>query len=140
MTKEEKAILSYFVDEMESKGYTRQTVLVSFTDDVVQTINDKHSTTISGDTLDVSIKKLLASEHLTQKCMSGCKNSNLQITSKGVAVVTSLRAKEAQLKNRSWDKKVSDYIENRKGLFILLGSLGTIAGIITLILRLKGNL
>jgi len=121
---------------MESKGYTRQTVLVTLTNDVVQTINNKHSTTISDDILDVSIKKLLSSEHLSQRCMSGCKNSNLQITSKGgVAVVTSIRAKEEHLQNRTFLKKVSDFTDKHKGIITLVA---ISLALVSFVLRLKG--
>ena len=135
MKKEEKAILSYFVDEMERKGYTRQTVLISFTDEVIDEINIKYSTTISEETLDVYINKLLASEHLTHGCLSGCKNSNMQITSKGVAVVTSVRAKEELLKTRTPLKKFSDFIDDHKSIITLVA---IILALTSFVLKLKG--
>ena len=135
MTQEEKAILSYFVEKMECKGYTRQTVLVSFTDEVIDEINIKYSTPISEETIDMYINKLVASEHLTHRCLSGCKNSNMQVTSKGVAVITSLRVKEEQLKNRTLLKKVSDFIDEHKGVLTLTAILLALA---SFVLRLKG--
>ncbi len=128
------------MSEMESKGLTQNVVMISFTPETLQNINDRYAVFISQETLETAIKKLLANEHIKQRCMSGCKYSNIQITLKGVAVATSLKMSAEKLKNRSIGEKISDYIENRKGLFILTGSIGTVVGIITLILKLKGIL
>jgi len=135
MTKEEKAILSYFVNEMESKGLTKNSVLITFSDAVLQEINNNYSTSLNDENLDTYINKLLASEHIKQRCMSGCKNSNLQITSKGVAVITSLRAKEELLQNRTFLKRVSDFIDNHKGIISLIA---IVLALVSFVLRLKG--
>ena len=56
----------------------------------------------------------------------------MQITLKGVGVINSIKAKEAQLKNRNFLKKLSNGIENHKGLATFVGIM---IAIITLILK-----
>ncbi len=58
----------------------------------------------------------------------------------GMGVATSKRKSEELRKNRPLPKKVSDYIEDHKGLFVLLGSCIALAGlIISFLAKGSGN-
>lgn len=135
MTEEEKIVLFYFVDTMEAQGVTVKGLHIIFSPETVEEMNKKYSKTITFEKTIENLNRLLSHEYVKRASL-GNAHLHLSITSKGLGVVNSLRKKEEDLKNRSILKKLSDYIEDHKGLFVLLGSIGLI---ITLILKFKGN-
>lgn len=56
--------------------------------------------------------------------------SNLQITLSGMGVINSKRKQQDATDKKGALKKSSEYIDEHKGIFILLGFLGTIIGLI----------
>jgi len=140
MTKEEQSILNYFVDEMESHGLKSTLIRISFDDEALRAIENKYKITLNADNKSIILKKLISHEYIKYTYMNAEEFGGMQITSKGVGVVNSLRAKEEQRRNRKMLKKISDAIEDHKGLATFIGLLITASiGIVTLILKFKGH-
>ncbi len=136
MDKNEQAVLSFFVDEMEQKGLKHTLIYIDFDEQNIGQINAKYATNITFVELKEIIMKLLAHEYIKHAYLGADTYSGLQITTKGVGVVTSLRAKKEALKNRSFLKKVSDAIENHKGLATFIGILiSATIGVLALVFR-----
>ncbi|PRM96017.1 hypothetical protein CJ673_03825 [Aliarcobacter cryaerophilus] len=136
MNKEERVFLEYFVNTMEQEGLTLKAVYISFTQEELQKINKIYSTNISMSQMETNLNKLLSHEHLKHAFIGEDKFSGLQLTLKGLGVVNSLKKKEESNKNKGMLKRVSDYVEDHKGIFLVLGFLITL---ITLFLKFKGN-
>lgn len=128
-------ILNNVIDYMEETGSTSKVVSFSIEQDLVDKINSKNGTNFSLEDIEKATDKCLAHEWLDHSAL-GSKYGNLRITPKGVGAARS-RAKAEELKrSRSWLKKVSDYIEDHKGLFIVLAFL---LGLATFGLKLFGE-
>jgi hypothetical protein len=139
MTKEEQSILEYFVDEMEFHGVQSTLIRVSFDDETILAIENKYQITLNSENRAVILKKLISHEYIQYTYMNAEEFGGMQITPKGVGVVNSLRAKDEQRRNRKMLKKISDAIEEHKGLATFIGLVITASiGIVTLILKLKG--
>lgn len=136
MNKEERIFLEHFVDNMESKGLTIKTVHISFSEEELKIINEKYKTNVTLEKMKEVLNKLLSHEYLKRAYLNGDNFSGLELTLKGLGVVNSLRSKEETKKKRKLLKKISDYVEDHKGIFLVLGFLITV---ITLFLKFKGN-
>lgn len=136
MNKEERIFLEHFVDNMESKGLTIKTVHISFSEEELKIINEKYKTNVTLEKMKEVLNKLLSHEYLKRAYLTGDNFSGLELTLKGLGVVNSLRSKEETKKKRKLLKKISDYVEDHKGIFLVLGFLITV---ITLFLKFKGN-
>ncbi|MCG3676149.1 hypothetical protein [Aliarcobacter butzleri] len=136
MNKEERVFLEYFVDNMESKGLTIKTVHISFSEEELKEINEKYKTKITLEKMREVLNKLLSHEYLKRAYLNGDNFSGLELTLKGLGVVNSLRSKEETKKKRKLLKKISDYVEDHKGIFLVLGFLITV---ITLFLKFEGK-
>ena len=112
--------LNYFLDCMESTGSNRNLVRLSINQALVEEINIKNKTNYSLSDLQKATDKCLAHEWLEHKAL-GEKYTYLGITSKGVGAARSKQASESLKASRTLFKKVSDSIEEHKGLFVLLG-------------------
>lgn len=132
MTKEEQVILSYFIEEMEKNGVKNTMIWVDFDDATLLCIQSKYHVTIDSNNKSNVLNKLLSHEYLQYSYMGSQEYFGMQITLKGVGVITSIKAKEEQLKNRGFLKKLSDDIESHKGLATFVGIM---IAIITLILK-----
>jgi len=132
MIKEEQAILSYFIEAMEENGVKYTLINVDFDDTTLSTIQEKYHVTIDSSNKSNILNKLLSHEYIQYSYFGGQEYSGIQITPKGVGVINSIKAKEEQLKNRSFLKKLSDDIESHKGLATFVGIM---IAIITLILK-----
>lgn len=117
----EYKILNNIIDYMESTGSDYKLVTVSIDQKLVDEINNKHETKFSLNELEKAADICLAHEWLKHMFISGSKYNSLGITLKGIGVARSKKKAEELKKSRSILKKTSDYIEEHKGLFIVLG-------------------
>ncbi len=122
-------ILMVFVEEMESRGESRKLIRLNIDESMVERINARRGSKINLDQLHKYADICLANEWLEHTVM-GEKYGGLSITTTGLGVVRSRQRKAELLNNRSPLKKFSDYIEDHKGLFILLGAAIAIAGLL----------
>ncbi|SJM95336.1 conserved hypothetical protein [Crenothrix polyspora] len=119
-------ILANVIDYMESNGVTAQVVMFEVDQKLADEINSKHGTTYTVFDLEKAVDKCIAHEWLTHRALGG-KYKCLGITTKGIGAARS-KAKAEEIKvSRSWLKKSSDYIEDHKGLFVLLGFIVALA-------------
>ena len=127
----EYKILSHFVDQMENEGVSCNLIRRSINQEFTNDINDKHRTkkfTLSE--MEKAADKCLSHEWL-KRTVLGTKYGSLRISRKGVGVV---RSKQAAA-SRSCLKKVSDYIERHKGIFILISF---VIALVYIYLKIKG--
>lgn len=125
-------ILSYFIEAMEENGVKHHLISVDFDDATLSSIQEKYHVTIDSNNKSSVLNKLLSHEYIQYSYFGGQEYFGIQITSKGVGVINSIKAKEEQLEKRSFFKKISDGIENHKGLATFVGAM---IAIITLILK-----
>lgn len=139
MTKEEQSILSYFVDKMELEGVKYNLVWINFDENILNEINTIYRIDIKTNDREKLLNKLISHEFVQYSYFGGEEFSGIQITQKGMGIVNSLRVKEEQRRNRKTLKKISDAIEDHKGLATFIGLVITASiGIVTLILKFKG--
>lgn len=129
-------ILNNVIDYMESTGSTYKLVSLSIDQELVEQINSENKCNYSLDDLLRAADKCLAHEWLERTTTGSGKYNHLRITPKGVGAARSKRRAEEQRANRGRLKKVSDYIEDHKGLFVVLGFLLALA---TFALKLVGD-
>jgi len=121
---------------MESNGVTYNLVRLSINEELVEEINSVNKTSFTLSDLQKAADKCLAHEWLTHFCLGRDRYAHLQITPKGIDAAR-LQQKAEQLKaSRSLLKKISDYIEDHKGLFLVFGF---ILGIATLALKILAD-
>lgn len=129
MSANEEEILKVFIEEMESNGVNRKLVRFDINEEMLEKINADKKLPISLEDLRKAADRCLANEWLEHRVMAG-QYGQLGISTTGVGVIRSRQKKEQQLRNRSWPKKASDYIEDHKGLFIALGAVVAISGLL----------
>lgn len=125
----EEDILAIFVEEMESRGESRKLVRLDIDESMAERVNARKGSKIDIEQLHKYADICLANEWLEHTVMGG-KYGSLSITTTGLGVVRSRQRKAEVLAKRSLLKKFSDYIEDHKGLFILLGAAIAIAGLL----------
>lgn len=113
-------ILANIIDFMEANGATAKTVMFSVDQALVDQINSKHGTAYTVPELEKAADKCIAHEWIERRSLDG-KYNHLGITTKGVGAARSKARAEELKASRSWLKKVSDFIEDHKGLFVALG-------------------
>jgi len=118
-------ILNNIIDDMESSGSTYKSVRLSIDQNFVEKINKDNNTSYTLQEIEKGTDKCLAYEWVIH-ASAGSKYQDLQITPKGVGAARSKRKAEEIKSSRSILKKVSDYIEDHKGLFVVLGSILTV--------------
>ncbi|MFP4573350.1 MAG: hypothetical protein ACLFNW_10295 [Desulfobacterales bacterium] len=126
----EEDILSVFVEEMERRGENRKLVRLDIDESMLERINHSKGSNIDLEQLQKYADRCLANEWLEHTVMGGGKYGHLSITTTGLGVVRSRQRKAEALSNRTLFKKFSDYIEDHKGFFILIGSAVAIAGLL----------
>lgn len=122
------AILNNVVSFMEKSGATRGTVFFNIDESLVHDIYETTGHQYSLEELRVAADKCIAHEWLIHRSI-GEKYRSLGITEKGVGIVRSIRAQEIAKKNRKPLKKLSDYIEDHKGLMVALGFFVALASV-----------
>ena len=120
-------ILNNVIDHMESTGSTYKLVRLSIDQGLLDEINKTNKTNYTLEELQKATDRCLAHEWLVHTIMGGGKHGNLGITPKGVGAARSKRRGEELKASRGFLKKVSDYIEDHKGLFVVLGFLLALA-------------
>jgi len=126
MTVPEFKILGNVIDYMEAQGLTASLVRFDVDQKLADEINAKHGTDYSISDLEKAVDRCIANEWVSHKSI-GEKYRYLGATSKGVGAARS-RARAVEIKDsRTKPKKVSDYIEDHKGWFVLLGFLVALA-------------
>lgn len=119
-------ILANIIDLMEATGTTAKVVTFAVDEQLADEINSKHGTCYSVGDLETAVDKCIANEWITHRSF-GEKYKNLSITTRGIGVARS-RARAEEIKaSRTWLKKTSDYIEDHKGLVVVLGFLVALA-------------
>lgn len=127
--------LNHFLETMESKGEVASFVYINVNTEFVTEFNHRYQTSY---TLEEFVKIVdVCKAHEWVKCDAGGRgpHGNLIITSKGLATIKSKNESDRRKAERSLAKKLSDGIEDHKGLFIVLGF---IIALVTLYLRLEG--
>jgi hypothetical protein len=115
-------ILENVISDMEANGLTANVVIFDVDQNLVDAINLKHATNYQIADLEKAVDKCVANEWIAHRSL-GQRYGYLGITSRGVGAARS-RAKAAEIKaSRTRLKKISDYIEDHKGLFAVLGFL-----------------
>lgn len=120
-------VLSIFVDKMESEGASRKLIRLSVDDAFVEHLNDKLGVATSLEPIQKLTDRCLANEWLEHTILGSGKYGFLAITAMGLGVVRSKQKSEEMKQSRSNLKKLSDAIEDHKGLFIVLGALLALA-------------
>ncbi|WP_196140641.1 hypothetical protein [Aliikangiella sp. G2MR2-5] len=133
--KAEFALLYFIIDHMDENGLTYKLVDFSIDESMTEEVNNKFKTSFTLDELEKATDKCLSHEWVNYRAM-GQKYGFLGITQKGVGVARSKRKSDELKSQRSWFKKFSDYIEDHKGVFILIGS---IVALVTLSLKIFGE-
>ena len=122
-------ILELYVKEMESQGANRNLVQISIDESMASKLHDKLGIEITLENLQRLADICLANEWLEHRVLAG-KYGELGLTATGQGVVKSRQRKAELLANRSVLKKISDYIEDHKGLFVALGAAVAVAGLL----------
>lgn len=122
-------LLELYVDEMERRGANKDLVHLSVDETLIDTLKNKANVQIDLEILRRLADKCLANQWLEHRVMGG-KYHHLGITSAGFGVVRSHQRKQEMLANRTKLKRISDFIEEHKGLFVLLGSAIALAGVL----------
>ncbi|MBV5326988.1 MAG: hypothetical protein JZU65_05025 [Chlorobium sp.] len=115
--------LAIFVDEMESEGLGRKLIRLSVDDAFAGPLSAKLGLSTSLEPLQKLADRCLANEWLEHTVLGCGQYGFLAITATGLGVVRSRQKSEEVKRSRSNLKKVSDAIEDHKGLFIALGAL-----------------
>ncbi len=119
-------ILANIIAFMESSGSTYKVVTFSVDQKLADEINSKYKTTYSVQELEKAADKCVAHEWIERRSL-GSSYSYLGITPKGVGAARSKARSEELKASRSTLKKISDYIEDHKGLFVVLGFMVALA-------------
>lgn len=130
-------ILENIVDCMEENGVISAHVTLSVNPTLVEEINKKHKTNLSLSELEKAADICLAREWLKYAYMGTKKYESLKISATGVGIVRSRRNAEEKKKSRTPLKKVSDFIEEHKGIITFITAMVAIVGLYLNYLRIK---
>ena len=123
----EHALLNNIIAYMEAHGRTYKSVNLDIDEELVQEINLANKSTFTIEQLEKAADKCLAHEWLKHAYLCGENYKGLQITPKGIGVARSKKRSDELKASRTFLKKTSDYIEEHKGLFLVLGFLLALA-------------
>ena len=127
---DEYDFLNLFYQEMLEAGQSRNLVRLSVNARMVEEIYDKSSLLVTEDKLQRAADICLANSWIKHTTMGVGQYGNLQLTTNGFGVAKSKQKQVELQNNRSILKKTSDYIEEHKGLLILLGFIVALAGLL----------
>lgn len=136
---DEYDFLDLFYQEMLSAGRARNLIRLSVNARMVEDIYEKSAISVTEDHLKKMSDICLANSWVEHTTIGTGQYGNLQLTTIGFGVVKSKQKQKELLSNRSYFKKASDYIEDHKGLFILLGLLIGMAGLLIRYYASNGN-
>jgi len=132
----EHVLLNDIIDRMEENGQTYKTVILDIDDKFLDQVNLKNKDIYTLQQLEKAADKCLAHEWLEKINSGRVKYAGLRITPKGMGVARSKKRADELKSKRSRLKKTSDYIEDHKGLSIVVGILLALA---TLSLKFLGE-
>src|SRR5258708_34345996 len=119
ITPKEIDVLTMFVDEMEAQGASRKRIRLTVDANFAERLGQKLNVPVTLELVQKLTDQCLANEWLE----GGGKYGMLMITTTGFGVVRSKQKSEELKRSRSGLKRLSDIIEDHKGLFIALGAL-----------------
>ena len=108
------------IHSMESEGTTYNSISLNIDQKLVDDINKQNKCEYDLITLEKATDKCIAYEWLEHRTLGGSKYQRLNLTQKGFGVARSKMKSDELNLSRNKLKIISDYIENHKGLFILL--------------------
>lgn len=123
--------LDLFFQEMLATGQAENLVRLSVNARMVEEIYEKSTISITEKHLQTIADICLANSWVEHTSLGVGQYGDLKLTSTGFGVVKSKQRQMELLNNRSVLKKISDYIEDHKGLFILLGIIIALASLLT---------
>ena len=123
-------ILELYADEMERQGAGRQQVRLSVDDSMLSALCEKLNIRATLEELQMSADKCFANEWLEHTILGGGKYGYLSLTAMGLEVVRSVQYQKETLEKRSLLKRFSDYIEDHKGLFVVLSAVIALIGLV----------
>jgi hypothetical protein len=127
-------LLESAVIYMEKEGVKPNLVIFNIDHQQIEDIYDNTGREYSIDQLEKAADYCIVHGLIDQRSISD-QYTELRLTEKGIGIIRSKRKQQEILRNRSLLKKLSDFIEEHKGLFVFLSA--TIA-LITLILSIFG--
>ncbi len=136
---DEYDFLDLFYQEMLKVGQARNLVRLSVNARMVEDIYDKSAISVTEGELQRMADICLANSWIKHTTMGVGQYGNLQLTTTGFGVAKSKQKQAELLNNRSILKKTSDYIEEHKGLFILLGFIIALSGLLIKYYGSNGN-
>ena len=119
-----------FYQEMLAAGQAHNLIRLSVNARMVEDIYEKTTISVTEFDLQKLADICLANSWVEPTALGNGQYGNLQLTTAGLGVAKSKRKQTELQNNRSVFKKTSDYIEEHKGLFILLGFLIALAGLL----------
>jgi hypothetical protein len=117
-----KILENAFNHIIETSGVTPESYRLSIDEKLANEINAKYKLTYSVDDLEKAANECIALKWI-KRTTYGELFTMLQITPEGVNAARLKAESDKQKATRSWWKKLSDYIEDHKGLFTVLAFL-----------------
>ncbi len=136
---DEYNFLDLFYQEMLERGRANNLVRLSVDARMMEGIYAKSGISVTEGDLQIIADICLANSWVKHTTLDVGQYGNLQLTTTGFGVAKSKRKQAEQLNNRSMVKKTSDYIEEHKGLFMLLGFIIALAGLLFNFYGSNGN-
>lgn len=127
-------LLDLFYQKMIEEGSKHNMVRLSIDNRTVEYAYEKTSCSVTVEELIKLADICLANNWLEHTSLGG-KYLNLQLTTTGFGVVTSKRRQKEVDSTKGYLKRISDYIDEHKGLFIFLGFL---IALISLYIKFQG--
>lgn len=123
-------LLDVFYAEMLEKGEPHHLVRMSVDSEMAGRIAEERGIWVEEEQLQELAGRCLANKWLSHTTMGGGKYSDLQLTTQGYGVAKSKREQKKIAEEKGRLKKISEYIEEHRGLFIFLGTLVAIVGLL----------
>ena len=112
-------ILRVFYDGMLKKGVNRKLCYENIDDKFINTLNSNYNIHLTLEECRKIADTCFANDWLEQT-RTGTKYDKLRLTDTGFDIVKSKLAEEERLENRSFLKRISDYVNDHSGIVALL--------------------
>lgn len=119
-------LLAECLAQMEQQGINHNLLSINFDDKTLGELNHQLGTSTSLEELHKLVDRCLANSWLEHTVM-GAKYNELRLTTTGFGAAKSRQRRAEMLQQRSRTKKVSDYVVEHRGLFMVLGFLLALA-------------
>lgn len=136
---DEYKLLIHILEFCEENGNTYKNVHFDINHELVEELYDRYGIQPSVDELKAIADRCYAREWIEKMYIGSGRHNGLKLTAKGIGVAISKRKSDEIRKSRSFFKRTSDYIEDHKGIFVLLGSLIALIGLVVTILSKGGS-